>query len=245
VIERVDSHPDYSDAFSDLFADVPEIKWGNGGDDQEDGDGDEELIADGGRPIGTGDIVRVAGESPIDTWRVKDISDGEAVLWSVGEGMRRESVATLTVVRAAGESVTGDSDCGCECCKIGDERAYDVQSSEGWMDVVEGSGITAGDLVQYDGEEYRVRGWLLNKLILNIDGRNRHIDPDDVDVVDQELIADGGVELASGDTVIHAGEQWRVAKANREQVELYQLGSAPVVVPVGEVVVVPEQEVQY
>lgn len=55
-----------------------------------------------------------------------------------------------------------------------------------------------------------------------------------------ELVTDGGIELVSGDDVVHAGEQWRVARSDGTRVEIYQLGDASLIVPIDTVEPVPE-----
>jgi hypothetical protein len=60
--------------------------------------------------------------------------------------------------------------------------------------------------------------------------------PDD----ELELVTDGGRELVSGDDVFHAGEQYRVARSDGARVEIYQLGTRSLIVPIDTVDPVPE-----
>jgi len=57
---------------------------------------------------------------------------------------------------------------------------------------------------------------------------------------DQELVADGGREIEPGDYVEHDGDRHRVARVGKSHCEIYQLGSVSEIVPISDVIAVPE-----
>jgi len=244
VIDRVDAHPDYDDAFTGLFDGTP-IEW-SGDDDQEEDDGRSELVTDGGRSIGApvtrrNPDRRDRGNQHFCEIRGKMVYCSRLECPFCGDGNDDQDDGD-------GDQEDSDDGCGCACCEMGDERAYDVPSSEEFtemMDTVTESGITEGDLVEYDGEEYRVRGWLLDTLIIDVhgDGRHEYIDPDDVEVVHDdrgEIVSDGGQVIEPGDYVEHDGDRHRVARVGESHCEIYQLGSVSEIVPISDVIAVPE-----
>jgi len=113
------------------------------------------------------------------------------------------------------------------------------------------------DYVRYGGEAYRLSHVAdADTLVLDqvhensIDAPADECTPADVrgNPLDQEaddddepkLVTDGGQTIETGDYVEHAGERHRVARVGESHCEIYQLGSVSEIVPISDVIAVPE-----